>query len=318
MPRIKAIFNPQANRGDNYKQHDFIFDLLHKQAETASLNGLLYQIDWVTTEEPGHATELAYQAALNGYDTIVAIGGDGTIHEVVNGMMRVDPDQRPKLGIIPTGTGNDLTNNFGLSTDLAEAVRCLFQENTRPLDVGMVSDGVSRSQYWVNTLGFGFSGAVTVVARSSTSILRGFVLYLYIVLKTILFYARNNDIRVQVDDGDPVERSISMVNICNGPAEGGGFPVAPHALMDDGLLSYTFMRRMSRVKMLYFLPIVLAAKHTNKVKHFEFGNAHRLHIEARDPLTVHIDGELFARLENDLRQLEVAMIPSALRTLSMS
>jgi diacylglycerol kinase (ATP) len=318
MPRIKAIFNPQANRGDNYKQHDLIFDLLRQQAETASLDGLLYQIDWVTTKEPGHATELAYQAALDGYDTVVAIGGDGTIHEVVNGLMRVDPDRRPNLGIVPAGTGNDVTNNFGLSTDLAEAVHCLFQDHTRLLDVGMVSDGGENSQYWVNTLGFGFSGAVTVVARSSTTILRGFMLYLYIVIKTILFYAQNNDIKVQVDDADPVEKSISMVNICNGPAEGGGFPVAPHALMDDGLLSYTFMRRMNRLKMLYFLPIVLAAKHTNKVKHFEFGNAKKLHIESRDPLTVHIDGEMFAKLENDLRQLEVGMIPAALRTLSMS
>lgn len=316
MPRVKVIFNPQANRGDNLKRRDFLYNLLKQQAQATSSDENAIQLDFVSTEAPGHATELALQAARDGYDTIIAVGGDGTVHEVINGMMQVEADQRPQLGILPTGTGNDLANNFGLTTDVDDAASKLFQGHTRPLDVGFVSDGDLQSEYWVNTLGFGFSGAVTVVARSSHSILRGFALYLYIVLKTILFHTRDHDIQVIIDDQEAIERAISMVNICNGRAEGGGFPVAPGALMDDGLITYTFMRRVNRLKMLYFLPIVLNAKHTEHPDHFEFGTAQKMWIKSRSPMDVHIDGELFANLNNDLRQIEVAMIPSALRVLS--
>lgn len=313
MPRVKVIFNPQANRGDNLKRRDFLYDLLRQQAQAVSST---IQLDFVSTESPGHATELALQAALDGYDTIIAVGGDGTVHEVINGMMQVEAAQRPRLGILPTGTGNDLANNFGLTTDVDDAAPKLFQDHTRPLDVGFVSDGDHQSEYWVNTLGFGFSGSVTVVARNSRSILRGFTLYLYIVLKTILFHMRNHDIQVIIDDQEAIERAISMVNICNGRAEGGGFPVAPGALMDDGLISYTFMRRMNRLKMLYFLPIVLNAKHPEHPDHFEFGTARKMWIKSHSPMDVHIDGELFSNLNEDLRQIEVAMIPSALQVVS--
>jgi len=174
---------------------------------------------------------------------------------------------------------------------------------------------ICYQKYWANTLGFGFSGAVTVVARSSRSFLRGFALYLYIVLKTILLHAKNLDIQVAMDGAEPVERSVSMANICNGRGEGGGFPVAPHAEMDDGLISYTFMRDMNRLQMLYFLPIVLSAKHAARTKFFELGKARTLRIESRHPLIVHVDGEMFSQPGRDLHQMEATMIPAALQVL---
>ena len=316
MPQIKVIFNPQADRGDNRQKADWLRHLLDEQARSADGQGILYEIDWVETEQPGHATALAHQAALEGCDAVVAVGGDGTVHEVVNGLMRVDAEQRPALGILPTGTGNDLSANFGLPLDPAEAAGAMFQPNTRPLDVGLVSDTNGRHEYWVNTLGFGFSGAVTVVARRSRTFLRGFALYLYIVLKTILLHAQNIDIRVAVDGADASPRTISMANVCNGRAEGGGFPVAPHAVMDDGLISYTFMGRLNRLQLLRFLPVVLSAKHVDYPEHFEFGTARHLRVEAAQPLVIHIDGELFSEPHHDLRQMEAEMIPAALKVLT--
>jgi len=316
LPQIKVIFNPRADRGDNYKKADTLRRLLDEQARAANGQGISYQIDWTATESPGHATELAHQAALAGCDAVIAVGGDGTVHEVVNGLMRVEEEQRPALGILPTGTGNDLSANFGLPLDPAEAASALFQPSVRPLDVGLVRDASGRSEYWVNTLGFGFSGAVTVVARRSRTFLRGFALYLYIVLKTILLHAQNLDIRVAVDGGAPLPRTISMANLCNGRAEGGGFPVAPHAVMDDGLISYTFMGRMNRLQLLRFLPVVLSARHVDHPDHFEFGTARHLRVESDHPLVVHTDGELFSEPGDDLRQMEASMIPAALRVLT--
>lgn len=311
MRKLTVIFNPAANRGDNFKQEGLLREMLERRA-AASAND--YELEWLTTESPDHATTLARQAAESGHYAIIAIGGDGTNHEVVNGMMQVGPAQRPYLGLVPTGTGNDLANNFGLSVELEEAVSALFSGNTRPLDVGEVS-GSGKHAYWINTLGFGFSGAVTVVARSSTSFLRGFALYLYIVLKTIFFHMQDHDIRVTADDDEPFEQSISMANICNGPAEGGGFPVAPHAKMDDGLISYTFMQRMGKLQMLKFLPIVLGANHVDYPDKFRFGDAQRIQIESTTPLVVHIDGELFSVLEDGLFRFEARMIPAGLQVL---
>jgi diacylglycerol kinase (ATP) len=315
MPKVKAIFNPQAHRGDNYSRRDIIRRILEAAASDASLRGVPYQLDWVSTEYPGHATELARQAAEERHDVIVSIGGDGTVHEVINGLMQVEADRRPRLGILPTGTGNDLAANFGIPLDLAKAAQGLFQNTARPLDVGHVSDSGQNQEYWGNTLGFGFSGAVTVVARRSTTFLRGFALYLYVVIKTILFHKRDHDILISVDGQEPVGRSISMVNICNGRAEGGGFPVAPDALMDDGLLTYTLMQRMSRLQLFYFLPIVLGARHLEHTDRFEFGTARKFRITSRQPLDVHVDGELFCADRGDLRQIDVTIIPSALQVL---
>lgn len=315
MPKVMAIFNPQANRGDNHRRREYIRGLLEEAAHDARLDGVPYQLEWVSTEYPGHATKLARQAAEEKHDVIVSIGGDGTVHEAINGMMQVEADRRPRLGILPTGTGNDLATNFGIPLDLADAIQSLFQNATRPLDVGHVSDTGQNQEYWGNTLGFGFSGAVTVVARRSTTFLRGFALYLYIVVKTILFHKKDHDIHISIDDREPVDRSISMVNICNGRAEGGGFPVAPDALMDDGLLTYTVMQRMSRLQLFYFLPIVLGARHLEHVDHFESGTARKIRITSRQPLDVHIDGELFCADSGDLRQIDVTIIPSALQVL---
>ena len=315
MPKVKAIFNPQANRGDNLSKRDAIRGILEAAAHEAHLDGLPYQLEWVSTEYPGHAIELACQEAEEKHDVIVAIGGDGTVHEVINGLMQVEADRRPRLGVLPTGTGNDLAVNFGIPLDLAEAAQGLFQNATRPLDVGHVSDSGQSQEFFGNTLGFGFSGSVTVVARRSTTFLRGFALYLYIVIKTILFRKRDHDILLSIDDREPVGRSISMVNICNGRAEGGGFPVAPDALMDDGLLTYTVMRRVNRLQLFYYLPIVLGANHLKHVKCFESGTARKFRITSRQPLDVHVDGELFCEDHGDLRQIDVTIIPSALQVL---
>ena len=252
MPRLKLIVNPASDRGRTAQIGEALQALLQERASAASERGRHYEMDWVLTTHPGHATVLAQEAAEEGFDIIVAVGGDGTVHEVVNGLMHIDAEKRPALGIIPVGTGNDFVHNLGLTTDRAEAAHCLFADKSRAVDIGVISDDKGRQEYWDNTVGIGFSGAVNIATRKLTKA-RGFIVYLLAVLETILFRPPTIQARIQIDDQPVSERAISMISLCNGPREGGGLPVAPHAVMDDGLITCMIMRGMSRLILLCLL-----------------------------------------------------------------
>jgi YegS/Rv2252/BmrU family lipid kinase len=316
MQQMLIILNPQSGRGDTARKRDLLGQLVQAAALEAAGLGHEFEIRWAETEYPGHATLIAAEAARDGADVVVAVGGDGTVNEVINGLMSVPAAERPRFGVIPVGTGNDFARNAGLSLEYSAAVRALFEPGTRAVDVGEVHDGAGRHVYWSNTLGLGFSGLATINARQSRTPLRGFALYLWVVLKTIALQHQPRTVLVEVDDQAPQQHTISMMNLCNGPAEGGGFPVVPHAAMDDGLISFGVMRRVTRLKMLYFLPIVMAARHPRFEKFFQFGEARRMRVQSDGPLAIHIDGELFATLEAGLREFEAHIIPAALRVLT--
>jgi diacylglycerol kinase (ATP) len=314
MTRTRLILNPQADHGHTGEREQTLRQLVGQAAEEATQQGPTFELDWVETDYPGHASELAEQAAKEGCDVVVAIGGDGTVHEVVNGLMRVKPEQRPRIGILPVGSGNDFAHNFGVPDSLDEAVRCLFGQQTRPIDVLSVTDGDGRQEYFNNTMGIGFSGAVNIATRSKKR-WRGFMLYLVAVLETILFKPPAMQIECRVDDSPLLHKSISMFSICNGPREGGGFPVVPGAVMDDGLISWMIMRRLNRAQLLFFLPIVMNAGHLRFRRSFETGTARKLHIKSSSTMAIHIDGEVYGPWEADVREVQVTIIPGAIRIL---
>ena len=148
---MKLIVNPMAANGAVGKNCPHIRDFL--QAEGA-------RFDAVLTEEPRHATQLARQALDDGYRTIVAVGGDGTVNEVINGLVvegSVDPEV--VLGIIPWGTGADFTRSLGIPRDYMEAGRKLLRVETRPVDLGRITclrDGRELERYFINAAGLGF------------------------------------------------------------------------------------------------------------------------------------------------------------------
>lgn len=314
MPRIKLIMNPTSDRGRTAEIGETLQILLKERAEAASTKHRKYDLDWSLTEHPGHATDLAHDAAKQGFDIVTAVGGDGTVHEVVNGLMKVNALRRPKLAVLPVGSGNDFAHNAGLPIDPGDAAHCLFGEQHRRIDVGTIKDGTGRMVYWDNTISLGFGGAVSIASRKITFV-HGFAMYFIAVMQTILFKPPALDTRIQFDDLPEQERGISMMSICNGPREGGGFPVAPNAVMDDGLISYMIMRKMGRLPMLYFVPVVMSAKHLNYKKSFEEGTATKLRIEADSTLAIHTDGEIFGPWEADIRQIEVGIIPGGIEVM---
>ncbi len=313
MPRLKMILNPAADHGHAAEKGPRLREVIEGQVRGAS-NGGDYTLSWVSTERPRHAVELAHEAAQEGYDVVVAIGGDGTVHEVVNGLMRVPADRRPLLGVVPVGSGNDFAYNIGLPADPLEAVHCLLGTATRAVDVGLITDETGRQEYWDNTIGIGFTGAVNIAAQSKTR-WRGFMLYFISVLETIFLRPVTLDATLEVDGGAPRTLGITTISICNGPREGGGFPVAPDACVDDGLITYTIMRRMSRFNMLRFLPVVMQGQHLKHPRFFESGTARHMRIQAAQTMAIHVDGEVFGPWEAGLRRVEVSILPQALRVL---
>jgi diacylglycerol kinase (ATP) len=271
MTRTRLILNPQADHGHTGEREQTLRQLVGQAAEEATQQGPTFELDWVETDYPGHASELAEQAAKEGCDVVVAIGGDGTVHEVVNGLMRVMPEQRPRIGILPVGSGNDFAHNFGVPDSLDEAVRCLFGQQTRPIDVLSVTDGDGRQEYFNNTMGIGFSGAVNIATRSKKR-WRGFMLYLVAVLETILFKPPAMQIECRVDDSPLLHKSISMFSMMN-------------------------------------------AGHLRFRRSFETGTARKLHIKSSSTMAIHIDGEVYGPWEADVREVQVTIIPGAIRIL---
>ena len=302
MKRVKLIFNPHADRG---RAWDIASSL---QAIIAGRD----EFDWASTEFPGHATALARQAALDGYQVVAALGGDGTVHEVVNGLMSVPTEGRPLLAAVPIGSGNDFCHNVGVPAGHEQAMQRILHGEPHPIDVGRVTDGSGRTEYWDNTLGIGFDATVTIYSYQITR-LQGFVMYLSAVIQTIL---RNHDaprMRIETDQ-ETIDEPMLMVTVCNGPREGGGFQVAPGAQLDDGIFNYAMIAKVSRAMMFRLIPEVMNGTH-GRFRQVRLGQCRRLQLTSERPVTIHTDGEVFAGFTSQVTQLNVEILPGAVQVI---
>lgn len=297
--KTKLILNPNADMGNAWKLATDLRPIVEEFGGA----------DWAGTVYPTHAIELTTQAADEGYELIIAAGGDGTVQEVINGLMELPEEKRPKLGIVPLGSGNDFAYASGISTKPTDAIRQVFTGKSRFIDVGLIETESGRRQYWDNTLGIGFDATVTI--RTHTlPVLRGFIMYLTAVLQTI---ALNHDaplMQFRSDEESWDERTLMMV-ICNGPREGGGFLVAPEAKNDDGVFHYATINKVSRPMMLRLVPEVMNGTH-GRFEQIRMGTLRKMEIQSEAPLRIHIDGETFAGFGTDVRKLKIEIIPEAI------
>jgi YegS/Rv2252/BmrU family lipid kinase len=302
MPRkIKLILNPIANHGRSLQ---IAADLRPLMAE--------HNADWSGTDYPGHAVELARQAGEQGYGLVVAVGGDGTVHEVINGLMQVPEKGRPALGIVPLGSGNDFAHILGIPEDPAQALQSAIAGQPHALDVGLVRDQHGRLEYFNNTLGIGFDAVVTIRTRKITRI-HGFMMYFVAVIQTIILNFTPMNLHVETDQ-ETWEMSSLMLTLGNGPREGGGFLVTPEAKFDDGLLHYATIRKISRLMMFRLIPEVMNGTH-GRFKPVRMGTCRKMNVACDQPLYVHCDGEIYAGFGTDIRQLAIEIIPNAIRFL---
>jgi diacylglycerol kinase (ATP) len=299
--RMKLIVNPNADLGRAWRVASDLIPIVEEFGGA----------DWSGTVYPTHAVELARQAGEDGYDLVVAVGGDGTVHEVVNGLMQIPAERRPRLGVVPLGSGNDFAHALEVPMEAHNALRQILTGQPKPIDIGRLSDGRGRVTYFDNTVGVGFA-TVTIRSRKF-AYTRGFLIYFLAVLQTILL--NHEAIRMKVvTDRETWEEEMLMLTLCNGPREGGGFSVAPAARNDDGIFQYAAIRKVSRPMMLRLLPEVMNGTHP-KFPQVRMGEFLRLTMDADRPVVVHIDGEIFAGFGTDTRHLEVEIQPGALEVM---
>ena len=237
----------------------------------------------LVTERPGHATELARAAATAGARHVIAVGGDGAVHEVANGLLQAGTDTL--LGVVPIGSGNDFAKLLGVYRHSPErAVARVVTAQRRRFDVGKVGD-----EWFVNSMGFGFGPAV-VRLRNGMSHLKGFLSYLVPILRAFgSFTPPQFDIRAaELREAQP----MMMVEVCNGTTAGGSYRFAPEADPADGLLDVCLIRRVSLPRFLLAIPRVIRGTHEG-MKEVTIFRTSRLSIRTPHvPLVLHLDGEL--------------------------
>lgn len=298
MPKheVKIIVNPNADLGRAWRWASELHPIV-KQYGGA---------DWSGTVYPTHALELARQAGEAGYKLVIAVGGDGTVHEVINGLMMLPADQRPKLGIVPFGSGNDFAYAAGVDHGSARALKQVFTGKPKRIDVARLEDDRGLVEYVDNTVGIGFDATVNIRSRKFTMV-RGFFVYLIAVLQTILLNHEAPRMRVKTDREQWDEEMLMLV-LCNGRREGGGFIVAPEARPDDGLFDYAAIHRVSRAMMLRLVPEVMRGTH-GRFKQVSLGKLSRLELETDRAITIHTDGEIFAGFGTNVRRISLQVLP---------
>jgi len=299
MKPIKVILNPIAGRGYGAKVEPELRRLMEAE-------GL--EFDLVHTARPWHAAELAEQAAGEGFETIVAAGGDGTFNEVVNGLMAASEDgATATMGIIPVGSGSDFANTMSVPPDLRKACHRLAHGQVRVVDVGRVTLPGQPSRYFDNTINVGFGGVVTIEALKIKR-LRGIALYLPVVLKVIFLYHKALSVTIEYD-GQKLALPAMMIGIANGPREGGGFYIAPQAQPDDGLFDLCIVHEISRLAMLGLVPHFMKGTHVGR-EPITMAQARRVTISSPDDLVAHMDGEVLC---TDAHRIECEILPRRLR-----
>jgi diacylglycerol kinase family enzyme len=291
-----VIFNPNAARG---RAKARLTELQHILGDRA---------DFQPTQGPRHAVELAQSAAQAGFSVVAAAGGDGTVHEVANGLLR-SGCPAVTFAVFPIGSANDYAYTLGL--DLHTSLVNGPARRIRQIDVGIVRTATGRECYFVNSLGLGFSGAVTVEARRIRR-LRGLALYGLAFLRA-LFLRYACPVMAVTIDAETRRLPTFSLTVAIGKREG-NLLVTPEAIPDDGLFDFVHAGALSRLEILRYAPRLATGKPL-PADHpaLWMGRCRTVQVQADAPLTVHLDGELFCLPEDDVRGLDIHILPGLLR-----
>lgn len=312
MPRaslgnVLLIANPAAHSGRGADAVRIARHVLESQAQAYST------LQVVSTQAKGDAIQLAAEAAR--FDTVLALGGDGIIHEVVNGLMQLPREARPTLGIIPVGSGNDFARTLHLQrNDPAASIAQLLKGAPYPLDLGYVSSDAGEATFFAQTLSFGTDAAIaldTTTRRANDAKQQGAGLFATSGLRLIGEGGLRFDCDVSIDGGRARRLPILIFAVQNGPTYGGGFKVCPKAKPDDGVLDTCFNVRTASVP--HFLQLFLAAR-LGRHARSKTVELHQLHTLSADFLgkepPCQVDGEQLHGTK-----FKVRVEPAALRVI---
>lgn len=314
MPRPLIIANPAAGRG--HSEHDIA-------ALLSAVRERIGDVDLAVSERAGHATDLAQRAVAEGRELIVGLGGDGTLHEIVNGLLSEGPPAGPALAILAVGTGSDFGRSLGLAHGTPAYLEALGAGRRRTVDVGRARfvgrDGNPGECYWVNVLSAGVGGLVDRYVAALPDRISGRLAYGLATVGALATCHRSRlACRATLADGRTFEREFHghAVAVCNGHTFGGGMRIAPDAVLDDGLFDVVTIERRSRLTVLRDFASVYSGTHLTKsgVDHFV---CRRIDFEPlgrqrrRDVFPLDVDGEPLGDVP-----LEIEVIPAALTVLA--
>lgn len=288
--RHLLIINPAARHGETERLIPVIDQLLAAIPHDIRIS-----------ERMGHAAEIAAGAA--DYDVVVAVGGDGTVHEVLNGLMSIEESSRPALGVLPTGSGNDTRRTLGVPEDLTRAALVLGTGQRKRFDVGLCN-GV----YFNNSFAAGMDAKVTAkaVEYKVTKHRHGLWLYLTALLHVLFNELEGFNLRIAFDSEAPVEVDTLIVAVTQGTTYGGGFLITPDAVADDGLFDICMIDPLRLGQALLRLPFVVFGKHTGmRVVHMSRHTS--VVIESECALPAQIDGEVLLA-----DRYEISLVPLAI------
>ena len=303
--RYKIILNPVAGKGRAGERAGEIEAMLTQR-------GIRHDI--VLTKAVGHAIELAREARQEGFDTVVAAGGDGTVNEVVNGLMQcaARDGTPPSLGVLSVGRGNDFSYGADIPPELEACVEVLAAGKERPMDVGRIAGGYyPEGRFFANGIGAGFDTIVGLEAAKMKHV-HGFMAYVFGAARTFIMYPAAPHVIVTLDGGagGVFEQKSHQISIMNGRRMGGTFFMAPKARNWDGAFDLCMAAELTRGQM-----VDLIGRYTRGSQAGRPGitcaRAAHYAIEAPEGgLVVHADGETIC---TDGHSLDIACLPSALR-----
>jgi diacylglycerol kinase (ATP) len=286
----KVILNPYAGR----------WKALQKRTEIeASLRSSGVEYDLVQTEATNHGTELAYRAAMDGFSPIISAGGDGSVSEVMNGIVAAAQESQTEpvpMGLLPLGSANDLMVNLHLPLDIREATKVIANGYSRRIDLGEViakdiSGKETKKRYFDNNSAIGLEPNITLIQQRITW-LHGTIRYL---VATLIGVLKNPQWKMHLEwDGGEFSGPATLVTVGNNPLTGGLFYMAPHADPYDGKLSCVFGFMPTRFQILRLLPRTMKPGAGSYVEHPNIHeiNVSWLKIHSDQPTPLHADGEI--------------------------
>lgn len=309
MEKVYFIVNPNAKNGKCQE----IWRNVENELKKLSLPYLTF-----FTEHPGHAEELAesiVQKAKGSPVIIAAVGGDGTLHEVVNAAAKYP---NVTVGFIPGGSGNDFSRGFQIPAGPLDALRLITETSNRQsskIDIGKIQHNQLQETYFMNNMGVGFDAAVAKESNESgmkrilNRVSLGRLVYVYVLVKKLLTF-RTVPIKVTVDGKEYTFSAVWFVTVSNQPYYGGGMKISPAARPDDGILDVTVVHGISRWKLLVVFISVFWGKHT-KFREVKQLTGRSIAINSPVEILAHADGESIGHTP-----LSIQVCPSALNIIS--
>jgi len=308
--QLYVIVNPASARGHTRQRWGHIEALLRQHTN---------QIEIAWTQAPGHAIELARAAAARRVGTVVCVGGDGTVNDVVNGLMQIgtpnDAHSRPQLALIPQGTGTDFARSIGLHKQLPKAVHVDAHGQAKCIDIGHIrcsahANTPATRQFFINVAGLGFDAeGVQLLAKKGKR--AGTIAYFTMVLELLRTY-KNKALTVKVHAPNQMHTLTGNFNsVIAGNARyfGGGMKVAPNADHSDGLFDVIVVGDITPVAFMSQFVQIYRGTHLNHPK-VQFYRAHAIEVHAQEghDALIEAEGELFGAAP-----AHISILPAALR-----